>query len=218
MRFPIRSRTVDELANLATPMAGQLEAVEWEYYDTQTITSGTTTVLNFFTQVQSDKTLGNLEQAGSIQAPNWYELYTIRCDFLRVPTLSTTANLGALDDLAEVLFAQRATAQLTVNSKSYGVKPLTSHHQTGGAVGFTQGTPATAGMVSYANNSVADDGLWLGGWWLNPRTNMEEECGSIVLAPSQSFQFAVSMAAAPTLSAALNVRITFGGVLHRQVR
>ncbi len=221
MRYPVRARATNTLQAMATPttQGGALEAVSWKYFDTQSIVSTTTVSLNFFNTVQSDKTLGNIEQASTIQSPNFFELYSIRCDFQPTVSGSATETAGVLNDIAQILNVQRATYQLTVNSKSYGIVPLTCAHSTGGPVGFSQGTPGTNHMVSFANNSVPDDGDWLGGIFLNPDTGALEECGSIVLQPNQSFALTVSMAAAPTLNGTpLNIRMTLAGVLHRQVR
>lgn len=217
IQIPVRARTESELLLMTKPQQGQLEAVPWKYFDTQTITSGTTKTLNFFTQVQNDPTMGNLEQAGTIQAPNYFELYSIRCDFLGVVTNANAAVTGLLNDIAVILNTQRATYQLTRNSKSYGVVPLAAAHGLGGPVGLLYGTTAANQVAEFANNSVPDDGDWWGGVWLNPFTGQQEQCGSVVLPPTQSFALQVNMAAAPTLSGNINVRMTMAGVLHRAV-
>lgn len=218
MKIPVRSRSLDQLQALTTPAQGQLEAVRWVYYDTQTITSGTTTTLNFFNAVQSDKTLGNIEMASQIQQPNFFELFAIKCDILEAPTTNATATFGVMNDAAQILFAQRAFYEFTINSKSYGKTPLTYAHCSGGPVGLIQGTPATNAMVSAGNNSIPDDGDWIGGMWLNPETGVNEECGGIILPPTQSFALSVTMAAAPTLTGNIPIRMSLIGTLHRQVR
>lgn len=220
-KIPVRSRSIAQLTNLSTPVPGQLEAVRWPYFDTQPITSTVTTTLKFFSTVQSDPTLGNLELAGQIQNPNWFELYAIKCDFL-FPGLVVGAapgTAGPITDMAAILFQQRAFYEFTVNSKSYGKTPLSLAHGTGGPVGLAQGTPAAAAFNSFGTNSVPDEGDWLGGWVFDPNAGGQQEVGSIILASTQSFQLTVTMAAAPTLTTTpLNVRMTMMGVLHRQVR
>lgn len=220
LQVPVRSRTVAQLNRLTTPAAGQLEAVNWKYFDTQPVTTAVTTTLNFFATVQTDKTLGNIEQPGQIQAPNWFELYAIKCDFLEaVTTGAAPGTAGAITDIAQILYTQRAIYELTVNSKGYGKTPLTFAHSSGGPVGLAQGTPAAGAVIQFANNSIPDEGDWLGGWVLNPETMQQEQVGSIILMPTQAFSLQVTMAAAPTLTTTpLNVRMSLCGVLHRQVR
>lgn len=220
LQIPVRSRTVAQLNRLTTPAQGQLEAVNWKYYDTQPITSGTTTVLKFFATVQTDPTMGNIEQQGAIQAPNWFELYAIKCDFLEaVTSAAAPGTAGAITDIANVLYGQRAYYEMTVNSKSYGKTPLTFAHSSGGPVGLVQGTPAAAAAIQFANNSIPDEGDWLGGWVLDPESMQQQQVGSIILMPTQAFSLVVTMFAAPTLTTTpLNVRMTMCGVLHRQVR
>lgn len=218
MKFPVQSRLISELTAMSSPASGQLEAVSWTYFDTQAIVSTTTTTLQFFNTIQSDPTLGNIEQAGTIQSPNWFELYQIKADFLTVPSTNATATAGALNDLAQILNVQRATYTLTVNSKSYGRKPLVQAQGLGGPVGLEAGTPATNAMVSFANNNNGGDQDYVGGVKIGP-SGFPQECGSIVFPPNQSFSFVVQMAAAPTLTTTpLNLRISLCGVLHRQVR
>lgn len=220
LQVPVRSRTIQQLQALTTPAQGQLEAVNWKYYDTQPITTAVTTVLNFFATVQTDKTLGNIEQPGQIQAPNWFEVYAIKCDFLELTTSTAAPGiLGAVQDIAAILYTQRAMYELTVNSKSYGKTPLTFAHSSGGPVGLVQGTPAAAAVLQFANNSIPDEGDWLGGWVLDPATMQQQQVGSIILQPTQAFSLSVTMAAAPTLTTTpLNCRMSICGVLHRQVR
>jgi hypothetical protein len=220
MQIPVRSRSIQELANITTPKPGQLEAVAWTYYDTQPVTTGTTTVCNFFTAVQADRSMGNLEQAGTIQAPNWFELYAIKLDVMDVVT-STAApgTAGTLTDMTQLLFTQRGYSELVVNSKSYGKVPISFLHPSGGPQGLAQGTPATAAILQYANNGVPDEGYWVGGWMMNDDTGQQEQVGSIILPPTQTFSYQITFFAAPTLTTSpLNLRVTFCGVLHRQVR
>lgn len=219
MQIPVRARTLEELNLLSNPSrSGQLEAVPWKYYDTQTVVSTTTTTLSFFGAIQSDKTLGNIETANTIQAPNYFELYAIKCDFLTGLTNAAGAVTGTINDLAVLLNTQRATYEFSINSKSYGKVPLSFAHCSGGPIGFLQGTSAANQVAEFGTNSIPDEGDWWGGVWQNPQTGAQEQCGALVLQPTQAFALTVAFAAAPTLSTNIAIRMSLCGVLHRQVR
>jgi len=98
-------KTREELASSITPLfASQGEVVPWIWWDTQTYTSGTTTSLDFFQSVQTDKTLGNMQASGQIPAPMYYDLYHLSYYLAIPPTaLAIAATLtpatGALQDM-----------------------------------------------------------------------------------------------------------------------
>ena len=98
-------KTREQLQNSLTPLfASQGEVVPWIWWDTQTYTSGATTSLDFFQNVQTDKTLGNMQASGQIPAPMYYDLYHLGYYLAIPPTaLAIAATLtpatGALQDM-----------------------------------------------------------------------------------------------------------------------
>lgn len=211
MRWPIAPRTTEELRRMAQPGGAKSEAIPYVLYDTQSYpTAGSAAPINFFLTQQVDPTLGNLQTAGTLPNPQWFEIWGIFLDFLGVPIISTagaaaTTAAGQLQDIEIVLKTARATGELIVAQKSYGQQPCTFYHASGGAVGFAVGAYTAATNTNFGNN-----GLQGQTWAPN---------GSIIIPPTQGFSF--SMRFQPTLapiSVATLMRVSLAGVLHRAVR
>lgn len=200
--------TAAQLALAANPQsAGQPEAMPWFLYDTQLITSGTTSSLSFFQTVQTDKTMGNMESAGQLPDPQYFILHYVTCDILDPPIASaagTAADLGPINDIDIILKTQRATFTLGMSNKNYGPFPLSLCHSTGGGTGVAVATETAPKAVAAGNNGIPGSGGF-------------PFLGSIVIPPKVGFSLTVNMAAAPTLSGNINVRIGFAGVLYRRV-
>lgn len=211
MRFPIVGKTIQELNAIGKPNGAKSEAIPYVIYDTQTYAAaGVAGQLQFFLTQQADQTLGNLQTAGILPQPQWFEVAGVYCDFLNVPLLQTagaaaSAPAGQLNDIEIVLKTARATWELNIAQKSYGVMPLTFLHASGGAVGFAAGAYAAATQVNFGNNGIQGTS-----WAPNE---------SIVIPPTQGFN--VTLRFQPTLapiSVATLIRISLVGVLHRAVR
>ena len=211
MRWPIVAKTTEELRRMSQPGGAKSEAIPYVLFDTQSYpAAGSAAPINFFLTQQTDPTLGNLQTAGTLPNPQWFEIWGIFLDFLNTPVLATagaaaSVAAGQLQDIDIVLKTARATGELIVAQKSYGQQPCTFYHASGGAVGFSAGAYAAATQVNFGNN-----GLQGQTWAPN---------GSIIIPPTQGFSF--SMRFQPTLapiSVATNLRIVLAGVLHRAVR
>jgi hypothetical protein len=97
-------KTKEELAQSITPLfASQGEVIPWVWFDTATYTSATTTQLDFFQTVPTDRTTGNMQAAGQIPAPMYFDVYHLSTYLNIAPTaLAIAATLtpltGALQD------------------------------------------------------------------------------------------------------------------------
>jgi hypothetical protein len=204
MRVVARTRGV--LARDANPQsAAQPEALPWVLYDTQAWTTAVTTNQTYFTAIQNDKTLGNMEGPGQLPDPQYFEVHYIGCDFL-VPGqfLVAAAATGPMTDIIQFLFTQRGTFEFNISNKRVGPFPLSFLHASGGVTGYFASNSATVGKLEYANNGVFDGGFCVG--------------GSILIPPKVSFDITLRLAAAPTLTnTPLNVRVWQAGALYRRV-
>jgi len=204
MRVVARTRGV--LARDANPQsASQPEALPWVLYDTQAWTTAVTTTQTYFTTVQNDKTLGNMEGPGQLPDPQYFEVHYIGCDFLLTPNfLAAAAATGPANDILAFLFAQRGTWEFNISNKRVGPFPLSFLHASGGATGYVSTNSATTGKFEVANNGVFDGGFCVG--------------GAILIPPKVSFDITVRTAAAPVLQTSpLNVRVWMAGALYRRV-
>lgn len=203
-RFPIVPKQRNTLYNIATPeSAAQPECIGWQLYDTQSLTSGTTTTLTYFGATQTDKTLCNMESAGQLPDPQFFEVWFMSAEF-QFPAVSTNAAVGGnITDVLEVIYHQRATFELSLSNKTYGPWPLSAAHAVGGVTGYVSSTVATSSQ-QFGQNGVQDGGYWVG--------------GQIVLPPKVGFAVTVRLAGVPTLSLTpLPIRFSLIGVLHRRV-
>jgi hypothetical protein len=204
LRIQAVGKSRADLDRQANPQnAGQPEAIPWVYYDTQNIATATAGPYAFFAQTQADKTLSNLEQAGTIPDPFYFELEAVNCDFLVDPTLTATVPGGVLGDITEILNIQRAVFVFTFAGKEYLRIPLTYLHASGGPNAVLSGTFAAPLIAEFAVNSYPDGGFYIG--------------KRITIPPKQSFSAQIQVAGATTLAATVPTRISLAGVLHRRI-
>jgi len=202
-RFPVDPRGYARLAELSLPAsAAAPEAIPFAYFDTQTLATNWTSA-SFFATPQVDKTLGNIEQGGTIPADTYFQLYSVNLDFLIASSLADNAAAQIVNDVAQIMFGARATFNLNIEGKTYGPIPATCLHGTGGVKQFVAGTPATNFLYNYAGNIAPD-----GGWWAD---------GAIILRPNASFSVQL-LGTAAALVASRQVGITMQGVKYRVVR
>jgi len=205
-RMRVVARTRPALARAANPQnAKEPEALPWILYDTQAWTTAATTTQTYFTAVQNDKTLGNMEGPGQLPDPQYFEVHYIGCDFLLPEQfLVAAAATGPITDIIQFLFTQRGIWTFNISNKRVGPFPLSFLHASGGPTGFFTSNSATVGKLEYANNGIFDGGFCVG--------------GALLIPPKVSFDITVQLAAVPTLTnSPLNVRIWMAGALYRRV-
>ena len=193
--------------------AEQPEALPWILFDTQTFVSGTTTRLEFFTTLQTNKSLGNLDLAGSLTRGEFFMIHSIGLDILVPPLLSATATpeIGAISEVYELLFGDAATGgdsgrfSFNMLSKNIGPFPLSFLHASGGPTGFGWAGDTATGQeaASYANNGIFDGGF---------------PFGKLVIAPNTQFSLVLEWGGAVTLVADRALRVWMNGVKYRPVR
>ena len=211
LRIDARAKTRAELDLITNPTnARQPESIPYVYFDTQSYpAAGTGAPLNFFLTTQTDKSLGNLEQSGTIPDPYYFEIVAFNLDFLGIPLAQTAgaalaASPGTGNDLSLILFSARAFFTFTLAGKEYIRIPATYLHASGGPIIFTAGAFAAATEIQFTNNSFPD-----GGFYIDKK---------IILPPKQSFSCALNFQATLVpISVATNIRISMAGVLHRRV-
>lgn len=214
-RFPIRAYTRAQLEMLSKPAgANQPEALPHVFFDTQTfITLGAlgTTRLVFFQAVNADKTLSNMEAAGQLPDPQFFQIFNVGVDILLDVTTNTAGTgtlLSPVDDIQLLTVLSHPTLTLTIAGKRYiaGV-PLTHFHQSGGVKAFTDGTWTVAAFsvdyTSWGLNSQPD-----GGWHTD---------GSLFIPPKQAFDVAIDWVAQVATCANPLIRVWMAGVWSRRV-
>ncbi len=209
-RYAIEPRTASELASMVTPASGtDLEALPWIIFDTNTTAFANAAVsldVVFYTAVNVDKTLCNLEAPGQLPIPQVLEVAGMTVDILATPLAAAAGPAyGPLSDIASILKTTRSVVKFTLSNKLYGIFPLTAYHATGGEVGVTFGTAAAGSGASSGNNGIFD-----GGWWVD---------GAIIIPSQQLFVFEiVTSAVALVLSQTpMPVRPGIWGPIHRRV-
>lgn len=212
MKIRVVPKTKAHLHAISSPEdAKQPEAMPWVLFDTQTFAQGITTNLDFFTTVQQNKSLGNMEQAGTLSEPQYFEIHSIGMDVVQtVNDGGLTGNLGSLDDMAKLLFGDAGDGSdsgrfyYETSNKKWGPFPLSFLHCSGGPLGFGWGTTtADTKLHQYANNGVMDGGFYVG--------------GSIVIPPKVGFHVVLEWGGTVVLSANKGIRVWMLGVLHRRV-
>jgi hypothetical protein len=201
-------KTFQALSVLVQPRVGnQPESLPWILYDTKTYTSGSTTKLTFFDQVSTDKSISNMEAAGSLPDPQFFEIFGYCLDILQPIGTATTLTASALDNVNKLVLQGRGIWTFNLSNKRYGPFPITALHALGGPTGFLAlaGTFAAPNRetVDYANNGIFD-----GGWWVD---------GSIVIPPKVGFDITLEWPSPLTLTGTVQLRVSMVGVLHRRV-
>ena len=207
MRFPIKAYNRETLEIMSGPArATDLEAIPHILHDVQAFTSAATTALRFFQAVPATVDLGNMEAAGQLPEPQFWQPFYLGCDPLVIPAVRAAAGTlpGAFDDMHRLVHTTRPTVNMQVSGKPYVRDlPLSFFHASGGAVGGVGYGTSTTGF-EVANNSIPD-----GGWCV---------AGSFIVPPKQTMSVVVTWSAAVTLNGTpVNVRFWQAGVLFRRV-
>lgn len=180
VRFKAANRA--QLRVRSTPLSGASpEAIWWQFYDTQNYPLAGVINLNFFTGVNNDRTLSNMQAAGQFPDPQWLTLYDITLDLLTGPTVvsaSPPTEAGQLNDHSIILKVARGTWTLSISDKRYGPFSLTLLHGTGGPVGDIFASVLGAGpsaVAQYANNTLSPGWNYAGSLIIPPKTNFAYE-------------------------------------------
>ncbi|MCP4902921.1 MAG: hypothetical protein GY906_38655 [bacterium] len=205
-KYRVIAKTKGQLQAIANPASAQQpEALPWILFDSQTYTSAATTRLRFFNTTNVDPTLSNMETAGALPDPQWFEVHYIGMDILRTPTAGGAGvdEVGGINDIELLLKAGRGTWTLNLSNKQTGQFPITFLHGSGGATGEMAGGIALQQLVQLSNNGTFDGGFCVD--------------GSIVYPPTVGWNFELNWAAAQTLTANVIIRMWQAGILYRRV-
>ena len=212
-RFQIVNRTKETLRKMGTPgtvPGGNLQTVPFVLWDTQTYISGTTTVLNYFTAVQNDPSLGNMPGGGVLPIDTWLTIQWMSIDVLLAPSATAAAANAVWDDLAGLMWNGRCFHELVIQNKDYAVAPASFFHASGGVTGFgfSDAVTTVAGAVQlkeYANWGIPGSG----GFYVG---------GSIQINPLAGFRTTLNWPTAVTLVAGNTlVRVNYHGTVSRPI-
>jgi hypothetical protein len=202
--FPIIPYTYEQLKRDASPgNAQQPESIPFTFWDQQNYATNWTSVIHF-AAIQTDPTLGNIQQAGTLSADQYFRLHSVTLDWIISATSQSSSGAPTIvDDLLSIMNGARAFYRMQMAMKTYIESPFHGFHSAGGInVQYQLGTPTGSALGNYAQNWYAD-----GGYIVN---------GSMVLPPRQTFTFA-AIGVASALVATRAGRVTMWGVLSRKV-
>jgi hypothetical protein len=209
--FPWKpAKSAQDLKEIAFPeLASQPEVIPHIFYDTQSLATASSAPLNFFVNTNNDRTISNMDSAGQLPDPQYFEVYYVACDILQVPTATALAGEpnAALANVENILKTCRATFEITLASKSMGVEPLMACHSLGGATfsGYGYGTAANGTSSGVVNNGIPGTG----GFPYN---------GALVIPPKNAFKLQIAFGAASTLvGGPINIRMSLVGNWYRRV-
>lgn len=199
----------DQLEGMSNPsLMNQPEVVPWQLYDTASIATGVSGPFTFFTALNADKTLCNMEGPGQLPDPQYLILQYVACDILQVPVNGDgTAVNAALANVENILKTCRATFTFNISNKRYGPFSLTMCHSTGGGTGFGYAEGATA---AGATQAIVNNGI--------PGSGGFPFSGAVVIPPKIGFDITVNLGTATTIiSGPVNLRMSLVGALYRRV-
>mgnify|MGYP001598572053 CR=1 FL=1 len=210
--FKVEQLSYAQLKNMSKPQnVSEPEGLPWVLYDTQATVLATPTRLEFFSTLQTNKSLGNLDLAGQLTSGEYFMIKTIGMDILLPPLVSTagTSEVNAMSEIYEILFGDATTGadsgRFTFNmlSKSIGPFPLSFLHASGGPTGYGWGTFTAEESNTFANNGIFDGGF---------------PFGNLVIPPNTNFNVALEWGGATTLIAERSLRVWLNGVKYRPIR
>jgi hypothetical protein len=206
-------KTKEELAQSITPLfASQGEVIPWVWFDTNTYTSGTTTQMDNFQTVPTDRTLGNMQAAGQIPAPMYYDVYHLSTYLNVAPSaLAIAATLtpltGALQDVHNLVIG---AITFSIAQKTYFEGKIYMAPAGGGVNPFVAAfgtlTAPQAQAVTFGQNGVPDPRARNNFW------------GGITIPHNQNFLVRYNWSAALTLAGGNTAITTYlDGYLYRRV-
>lgn len=206
---PIRPKTLpmtwDQIIGRGAPRnANQPEAFRDVIFDSQTFVSAATTSLTFFGTLQTDKTLGNIPQAGSLPAATAFALSAITSEWLIGAEVGGVAGGNAVTDVTKLMVTGRPTFTLSLSDKTYGPWPLAYAGQAGGVYAHGNGTVVAADANAFTiSNTIPNGGFFVG--------------NTIILLPNVQFSITVNWTATQTLSGNRILRVGLQGTRYRRV-
>ena len=204
-RFPVKPKTVQELAQMTSPATvpgGNVESYPTVWFDTQTYLAAGSANLRFFQTTNQDQTLSNMENAGSFPDPKFFQLWYVTCTVL-LPTneLAVPSQWADMDNIVRI---GRPNLSISISDKTYGPIPLTFAHASGGPTGFGYNAAAVAATATeYANNGVFDGGYCY--------------AGSIIIPPKVGFNWLIEWGNAQAVLADTLIRLEMNGVSYRRI-
>ena len=204
VRFRIVPKTYAQLAAQASPASStQPEAIPFTFFDQENFATNWTNVA-FFSVVQTDPTLGNIQQQNTLSADQYFQLEAVTLDWIISAT--SQASSGApqiVDDLLSIMNGARAIVNMSMAMKIYIQTPMHAFHASGGvSVQYQLGQPSGSNLGNYAQNWYPDGGYNIG--------------GAVLLPPRQTFTFNV-IGVASALTNTRAGRFTMWGTLYRKV-
>ncbi len=210
---PVKAKSFSELRRGITPLIpGQPEMIPWVWFDTVSYTSGSTTTLTMFSTVQTDKVLGNMEAAGQIPSPMFFDLYHLGLHFHIAPSVTNTAsatgvNTGAINDS---YLLSTGEIEIVVAQKTYFKDKIYACPSGAGIIGSF----GAAGTYTAQASSLWQSGV--NGWpTLRNRNNF---WGMLTIPHNQTFSVILNWTSALTLAGGnTSISCRLDGFLYRRV-
>lgn len=206
-------KTRDELTQSITPLfASQGEVIPWTWFSSDQYVSGTTTQLDCFQTLPTDRTRGNMQAAGQIPAPMYFDVYHLSTYLSVAPSaLAIAATLtpatGALQDVHGLILG---SVSFQIAQKSYWESKIFMCPAGAGQNPFVAmaGTLAATNLQAY---QVSQNGL------PDPRAR-NNFWGGITIPHNQNFLVRYNWSAALTLAGGnTDIVTTLDGYLYRRV-
>jgi hypothetical protein len=156
--------------------------------------------LNFFDQTESDPGLSNMELAGQLPTPQFFEIYSFHFDVLSPVTASNGVG-GSIDDNIKLRRTGRGRWAFELSGKGYGEFPLTGIGPIGNPLGFGWGTLTAPDNIQYAG-------------WAACFSSLDP---ILTIPPTTGFRARTRWQSPQTLSADTVVEFGIWGALHRKV-
>lgn len=201
-----------EFQDYNTQYKGRKEWIGWRWWDTQTFTSATTTVLDRWFNVRATNDLSNMEVAFQLAAPKAFFWRALRLFFKRRPQMADSGaaaptNLASLgDDIAQLV--NTGVVEVTIGNKVYSQDALwLVTAGAGPAIAWSQAGAEAANIIaSYAQNGIPD-----------PRA-VDTRSKPLFIAPQINFSARMYWPATLTLTANTDICLCMDGDLVRPVQ
>lgn len=175
---PVVAWSPEQLDAATKPGGSPVRAFRGVYYDTQSYVSGATVKLDFYGQINADKSLSNAIGNGGV-LPDGYAFvpYTMGVDIL-LGTSTAATKVGAMDDVAQLVMSGRGFATVKIGTLSMPEIPIRFLHGSGGPFGSVAATLTAPLVFEAATNGVQDGGYDIRGSYVitqNQRASVKIE-------------------------------------------
>lgn len=200
----------NELRKSISPLFADKERLPWQWYHRRTFTDNSTTTLTFF-DATGAATVTNMQAAGQIPAPMFYEVHHIQVYFDVPPTIvaigASATVVGAVDDMTNLIDGY---AVLTIAQKVYWSSPI---HQLPPGAGVVGGIDSSGTYTS-----VDGDQFQHASFGVPDVRNRMHLWGDITIPHNQNFSLVLTWAAAVNTEAG-NIEVTciLDGFLYRRI-